>query len=160
MEAWIHSLLTALALPQFGLTTVFIVSMISATLLPMGSEPVVFGLIKINPELFWPAIFVATAGNTLGGAISWWMGYGAELLYERMQHKRFEARALTWLNRFGPKACLLSWLPGVGDPLCAVAGLLKMPFWPCVLYMAIGKFARYVTMTVALLWIFPAPFTP
>ena len=155
-----HSLLTALALPQFGLSTVFIVSLVSATLLPLGSEPVVFGLVKINPELFWQAIFVATAGNTVGGAISWWMGYGAELLYERLQHKRFEARALVWLHRFGPKACLLSWLPGVGDPLCAVAGLLKMPFWPCVLYMAIGKFARYVTMTAALLWVFPAPFTP
>ncbi len=155
-----HSLLTALALPQFGLSTVFIVSLVSATLLPLGSEPVVFGLVKINPELFWQAIFVATAGNTLGGAISWWMGYGAELLYERMKHKRFEAHALVWLSRFGPKACLLSWLPGVGDPLCAIAGLLKMPFWPCVLYMAIGKFARYVTMTAALLWVFPAPFTP
>ena len=160
MEAWMHSLLTALALPQFGLSTVFIVSMISATLLPLGSEPVVFGLIKINPELFWPAIFVATAGNTLGGAISWWMGYGAELLYERLQHKRFEARAIVWLSRFGPKACLLSWLPGVGDPLCAVAGLLKMPFWPCVLYMSIGKFARYVTMTAALLWVFPGQISP
>ena len=160
MEAWMQSLLTALALPQFGLSTVFIVSMISATLLPLGSEPVVFGLIKINPDLFWPTIFVATAGNTLGGAISWWTGYGAEVLYERLQHKRFEVRALVWLNRFGPKACLLSWLPGVGDPLCAVAGLLKMPFWPCVLYMAIGKFARYVTMTALLLWVFPTPFTP
>ena len=160
MEAWMQSLLTALALPQFGLSTVFIVSMISATLLPLGSEPVVFGLIKINPDLFWPTIFVATAGNTLGGAISWWTGYGAEVLYERLQHKRFEVRALVWLNRFGPKACLLSWLPGVGDPLCAVAGLLKMPFWPCVLYMAIGKFARYVTMTALLLWVFPQPFTP
>ena len=160
MEAWIQSLITALALPQFGLSTVFIISTISATLLPLGSEPVVFGLVKINPELFWPAILVATAGNTLGGAISWWMGYGAEALYERMQHKRLEARALTWLNRFGPKACLLSWLPGVGDPLCAVAGLLKMPFWPCVLYMSIGKFARYVTMTAALLWVFPGQFSP
>ena len=160
MEAWIQSLITALALPQFGLSTVFIISTISATLLPLGSEPVVFGLVKINPELFWPAILVATAGNTLGGAISWWMGYGAETLYERMQHKRLEARALTWLNRFGPKACLLSWLPGVGDPLCAVAGLLKMPFWPCVLYMSIGKFARYVTMTAALLWVFPGQFSP
>ena len=60
-----------------------------------------------------------------------------------------------WLERFGPKACLLSWLPGVGDPLCAVAGWLKLPFWPCVVYMAIGKFARYVTMTAALLWVFP-----
>ena len=160
MEAWMQSLLTALALPQFGLLTVFIISMISATLLPMGSEPAVFGLIKLNPELFWPTILVATVGNTLGGAISWWMGYGAELLYERMQHKRFEARALSWLDRFGPKACLLSWLPGVGDPLCAVAGLLKMPFWPCIAYMAIGKFLRYVTMTALLLWVFPGQFTP
>ena len=160
MEAWMQSMLTALALPQFGLSTVFIVSMISATLLPMGSEPAVFGLIKLNPSLFWPAIFVATAGNTIGGAISWWMGYGAELLYERVQHKRFQSKALTWLNRFGPKACLLSWLPGVGDPLCAVAGWLKFPFWPCVFYMAIGKFLRYVTMTTVLLWMFPGQFTP
>ncbi len=43
MEAWIESLLVALALPKFGLSTVFVVSLISATLLPMGSEPVVFG---------------------------------------------------------------------------------------------------------------------
>ena len=160
MEAWIHSLLTALALPQFGLSTVFVVSLISATLLPVGSEFVVIGLVKLNPDLFWPAVLVATAGNTVGGAISWWMGYGAEVLYEKLQHKRLENRALDWLGRFGPKACLLSWLPGIGDPLCAVAGLLKMPFWPCVFYMAIGKFARYVTMTAFLLWVFPGQFTP
>ena len=160
MEAWLQSLLTSLALPQFGLTTVFLVSMISATLLPMGSEPAVFGLVKLNPDMFWPAIGVATAGNTIGGAISWWMGYGAERLYERIQHKQLHTKALDWLQGFGPKACLLSWLPGVGDPLCAVAGWLQLPFWPCVFYMAIGKFARYVTMTTALLWLFPGQYTP
>jgi membrane protein YqaA with SNARE-associated domain len=64
-------------------------------------------------------------------------------------------RVLTWLERLGPKACLLAWLPLVGDPLCAVAGWLKLSFWPCVIYMAIGKFARYVSMTVALLYIWP-----
>ena len=85
MEAWLHSLLAALALPKFGLSTVFVVAMLSATLLPMGSEPVVFGLVKLNPDLFWPAVLVATAGNTVGGAISWWMGYGAERTYEHVQ---------------------------------------------------------------------------
>ena len=55
----------------------------------------------------------------------------------------------------GPKACLLAWLPVVGDPLCAVAGWLKFPFWPCIAYMALGKFLRYVTMTAGLLWVFP-----
>ncbi len=143
-----------LALPKHGLSTVFVVAFVSATLLPMGSEPAVFGLVKLNPELFWPAVLVATAGNTLGGAVTWWMGYGAEKAYERVKHHPSEARALQWLKRFGAKACLLSWLPIVGDPLCAVAGWLRLPFWPCVAYMAVGKFARYLTMTAALLWVF------
>jgi membrane protein YqaA with SNARE-associated domain len=46
---------------------------------------------------------------------------------------------------------LLAWLPGIGDPLCTVAGWLKLPFWPSVCYMAIGKFLRYLTMTSMLL---------
>ena len=156
-----HALLGALALPKFGLSTVFVVALLSATLLPMGSEPAVFGLVKLNPELFWPAVLVATAGNTVGGAISWWMGYGAERAYEKVKHRPpSELRAIAWLQKFGPKACLVSWLPVVGDPLCAVAGWLRLPFWPCVAYMAVGKFARYVTMTALLLWVFPGQFDP
>jgi membrane protein YqaA with SNARE-associated domain len=156
MQAWIEALLAALALPKFGLSTVFVVSLLSATLLPVGSEFAVFGLVKLNPAMFWPAVLVATVGNTIGGAISWWMGYGAERAFEKVKHRKpHEVRALQWLQRFGAKACLLSWLPGVGDPLCAVAGWLKLPFWPCVFYMAIGKFLRYVTMTAALTWVFP-----
>jgi membrane protein YqaA with SNARE-associated domain len=158
MEIWMQSVLAALALPEYGLSTVFVVSLVSATLLPMGSEPVVFGLVKLNPELFWPAILVATAGNTIGGAISWWMGHGAHKVSDTLRHQETsaqDARALRWLHALGPKACLLSWLPGVGDPLCAVAGWLRLPFWPCVAYMAVGKFVRYVVMTGGLLWVFP-----
>ena len=161
MQAWFETLLVALALPKFGLSTVFFVSFVSATLLPLGSEPAVFGLVKLNPDLFWPAVLVATAGNTLGGAVTWWMGYGAERAYEKVKHhKPPDPRALRWLERFGAKACLLSWLPIVGDPLCAVAGWLRLPFWACVAYMAIGKFARYVTMTAGGLWLWPGQFTP
>ncbi|HET9644104.1 MAG TPA: YqaA family protein [Burkholderiaceae bacterium] len=156
MQAWLRSLLDWLALPEYGLSTVFVVALVSATLLPLGSEPAVFGLVKLNPSLFWPTVLVATAGNTIGGAITWWMGYGAERAYEHVSHHPpHELRALKILERFGPPACLLSWLPGVGDPLCAVAGWLRMPFWPCLAYMAIGKFGRYLAMTAALLWMFP-----
>jgi len=155
MPPWFHTLLATLALPELGLSTVFVVAFVSATLLPLGSEPAVLGLVKLNPDLFWPAIVVATAGNTLGGALTYWMGYGAERAYEKLAHRTPEARALRWLQRLGPKGCLLSWLPIVGDPLCAAAGWLKLPFWPCAAYMAIGKFARYVTMTAGLVWLFP-----
>jgi membrane protein YqaA with SNARE-associated domain len=154
VPVWFQSLLTLLALPQVGLSTVFFVALVSATILPMGSEPAVFALVKLNPDLFWPAIFTATAGGTVGGAITWLMGYGAERTYERVTHKApREHRALQWLSRFGAKACLLSWLPLVGDPLCA--GWMRLPFWPCLVYMAIGKFGRYVVLTSILWWMFP-----
>ena len=151
MPDWINQLLALLSLPQYSLTTVFLVSFISATLLPLGSEPVVFGLIQLTPELFGPVVLVATLGNTLGGAVDWWMGFGAHQVVDKYRHSATHTKALDWLENLGPKACLLSWLPGVGDPLCAVAGWLKLPFWPCIAYMAIGKFVRYVVMTEALL---------
>lgn len=154
MDSWITPLLALLALPQYSLGTVFVVSFVSATLLPMGSEPVVYGLVRLNPELLWQVIAVATLGNTLGGAVDWWMGYGAHQATEKYRHQKMHLRALTWLERLGPKACLLAWLPLVGDPLCAVAGWLRLPFWPCLAYMAIGKCVRYVVMTSLLTGLF------
>ena len=156
MPDWLTSFLHWLAMPEAGLGALFVVAFISATLLPMGSEAALFGLLKLNPDMFWPAIAVATVGNTLGGAVDWWMGYGAHRVADKYSHSKHHVRVLGWLEKLGPKACLLSWLPLVGDPLCAVAGWLKLSFWPCVFYMAIGKFARYVTMTVALLYIWPS----
>ncbi|QTD46184.1 YqaA family protein [Ottowia testudinis] len=155
MEAWLQQLLAALALPEYGLSTVFVVAFVSATLLPLGSEPAVFGLIKLNPYLFWPAIGVATAGNTLGGVVTWWMGYGAHQAVDKYRHSPTHLRALAWLERIGPSACFLSFLPVIGDPLCAVAGWLRMPLAPCTAWMAAGKFARYVVMTAALLAAWP-----
>lgn len=154
MDAWLTPLLQWLALPQFGLSTVFVVSFVSATLVPLGSEPAVFGLVSLRPDWFWPAIGVATLGNTLGGMLSWGMGRAAQRAARRWHAGGQHTRALQWLQRLGPKGCLLSWLPGVGDPLCAVAGWLQLPFWPCALYMAIGKCLRYVVMTAALMWVF------
>src|SRR5512133_57419 len=154
MELWLNHLLTLLALPKYGLSSVFVVSFVSATLLPLGSEPAVFGLVELNASLFWPAIAVATIGNTLGGAVTWWMGLASHKVVDKYQHSKHHLRALAWLERLGPKACLLAWLPVVGDPLCAVAGWLKLPFWPCVAYMAVGKLARYTLMTAALMGLF------
>ncbi|MCZ2497291.1 DedA family protein [Xylophilus sp. Kf1] len=154
MQSWLDTLLSFLALPQYGLSTLFIASFISATLLPIGSEPVLYGLLQLNPGLFWSAILVATAGNTLGGALDWWIGYGAHKVTDRYSNSKHHTRVIDWLQRMGPKACLLSWLPLVGDPLCAVAGWLRLPFWPCLGYMLIGKFLRYVIMTTVLVYFF------
>jgi membrane protein YqaA with SNARE-associated domain len=142
--SWLNAML---ALPDVGLSTVFVVSFISATLLPLGSEPAVFAVIKANADLFWPAMAMATAGNTLGGIVDYWMGFGAHEIFARERRSRW----FGWLERFGPKTLLLAWLPLIGDPLCVLAGWLKLPFWPSVAYMALGKFLRYLTITCLLL---------
>ncbi len=139
-------LLGLLAVPNVGLGSVFVISLVSATLLPLGSEPAVFAVAKAC-GLFWPVILVATVGNTLGGIIDYWMGYGAHQLFAKERQSRW----FGWLERFGAKTMLLAWLPGIGDPICTLAGWLKLPFWPSVFYMAVGKFLRYLTVTWLLL---------
>jgi membrane protein YqaA with SNARE-associated domain len=152
MESNLHNFLVWLSLPIVGLPAVFTVSFVSATLLPMGSEPVLFGYLKLNPDMFWVAILVATTGNTLGGMLDWLMGFGASKAHEKLLGPK-EHKLLKWFEKLGPPALLLSWLPIVGDPLCAVAGWLRLPWLQCLVYMAIGKFLRYVTMTYALLMV-------
>lgn len=156
------AVLQALALPEYGLSTVFVVSFVSATLLPLGSEPAVFGLVKLSPHLLWPTIAVATVGNTLGGVLNWWIGWRTHAWVDARRQRRnalqsaHELRALAWLQRLGPSACVFSFLPLVGDPLCLVAGWLRLPLWPCALWMAVGKLGRYVVLTWALLQLWPS----
>ncbi len=140
-------LLKTLAVPSVGLSSVFVISFISATLLPLGSEPAVFAVVKANTVLFWQVMLIATLGNTLGGIVDYWIGYGAKQMFA----KERESRWFSWLERFGPKTMLLAWLPGIGDPICTLAGWLKIAFWPSVFYMAAGKFLRYMVITELLL---------
>lgn len=139
----IHWILNMLAQPEIGLGAVFLVSFVSATLLPLGSEPIVFATIKANPSSFGMVILVATIGNTLGGAVDYWMGYAAKQAFSKERQTRW----FGWLQRFGPPTMLMAWLPGIGDPICTLAGWLRMPFAPSVTYMAIGKCARYLAIS-------------
>ena len=156
MDLFIQNLLINMATPEWGLAILFVCAVLAATLLPLGSEPVLLALLSFHPDWLWPALVVATVGNTLGGAIGWWMGWGAErLMAQHLQqdHVTAHMRALRWLERIGSRACLGAWLPIIGDPLCVVAGYLRLPFWPCVAYMAVGKALRYVALVWGWHWL-------
>jgi hypothetical protein len=68
IESAVLWLLKVLAAPAVGLSSVFIIAFISATLVPLGSEPAVFAVVKANPAMFWPAILVATCGILMLGS--------------------------------------------------------------------------------------------
>lgn len=153
MDTFLSHLFEWLSMPTVGLPAIGLISFLSATFLPMGSEPVVFAYVKSAPHMFWAAIIVATIGNTLGGMVTWWMGRVAKFAKDKIvkkPHKNQEFISKLF-RKFGPKTLLLSWLPGIGDPICALAGWALMPWVPCLIYMAVGKLCRYITMTIILM---------
>ena len=146
MDQALHHFFGWFGLPSVGLPAVFISAFLSATLLPVGSEPILFGYTSLNPQMYWGAIFVAAVGNTLGGMVDWWMGLIASKKIQSIEIST-KGRLREWLRVWGPKLLLLSWLPGFGDPLCVAAGWLRLAWFPCLIYMFIGKLLRYLTMT-------------
>jgi membrane protein YqaA with SNARE-associated domain len=124
-----------------SLLSLFLSSLLAATLLPGGSEAVLFAVIKAYPESLWSALIVATLGNTLGGMVTFGMGW---LLPQTQQLKHVEK-----VRRYGTPALLFAWAPLIGDALCLAAGWLRLNWWQAALFMAIGKFARYWVVGMA-----------
>ena len=118
-----------------SLLSLFISSFLGATLLPGGSEAVLFAVLKAYPDSLWLALGLATIGNTLGGMVSFGMGW---LLPVTQQLKHVDK-----LRKYGTPALLFAWLPLIGDALCLAAGWLRLNYWQAAAFMAISKFARY-----------------
>ena len=142
-----------------SLGALFLAGFLASTLLPGGSEPLLLVyLAQQAPVALWPTatwvVLVMGLGNTLGGMVTFGMGGGGRYVYARWRErvdptKASHRKAHGWLDRWGPWALLMSWVPIVGDPLCLAAGAMRLPFWRCVLAMAIGKFARYLLIVAA-----------
>ena len=125
---------------------VFFGAFASATLLPGGSEVLVAAADQHDVAPDWWLFVLATTGNTLGGMTSFALG---RVLPPRGQDSAKFAKALGRLQRYGPPALLMSWVPLIGDPLCVVAGWLRFHWLAVLGYMAVGKASRYA----ALLWL-------
>ena len=126
---------------SLSLWGLFASSFLAATLLPGGSEAVLYAVLKAYPATTGVAVAVATLGNTLGGMSSYLVG--------RVLPQRHEGRALAMARRYGTPALLLSWVPVIGDALCVAAGWLRLNAAAAALFIALGKLARYA----AIAWI-------
>ena len=123
--------------PEGGLAGVFLASFLAATLVPLPSEAVLFGYLKLHPERATLAVALATVGNTAGGMTSYLLG--------RLVPRK-ELKQLQVVSRYGAPALLFAWLPLAGDALCVAAGWLRI-WWPAALaFMAAGRLARYLAV--------------
>ena len=128
--------------------TLFIVSFLAATLLPLGSEALLLYDITQNHSLLllWG---IATVGNTLGSMFNYWLGLKGEAYLEHKGHlskeKMDKSRIL--FDKYGGWTLLFSWVPIVGDPLTFIAGVLRYKISYFVLIVFVAKGARYAAIS-------------
>lgn len=132
MLGQMESLLT----PSASLWTLFVAAFLAATIVPLSSEAALFAVLKLHDDLYWPAIFTATGGNTLGGMSSYLIGRFIGMKKPLTQIGR--------LQRYGAPAMVLAWLPLVGDGLCIAAGWLKLNWKAVIAWQIVGRFLRYL----------------
>ena len=123
-----------------------ITAFLSATLLPMGSEALLLLYAKDVSLSILALAFTASIFNTLGSCVNWWLG----CYLEHFQGKKWFpvsqeqlTKAQLRFNKYGKTSLLFAWLPLIGDPLCFVAGLLRVHFFPFFVLVLIGKSLRY-----------------
>jgi membrane protein YqaA with SNARE-associated domain len=122
----------------------FISSFISSTLFPGGSEAVLAYLSSEQQHAKWLLLLVATTGNTLGGMTSWGIGWLIAKKYPTRQLlKPGHEDAIERIKKYGSPILLLSWLPVIGDPLCVAAGWLRVHWLLALVFIGVGKAARY-----------------
>jgi membrane protein YqaA with SNARE-associated domain len=134
--------LDALLSPEGGLAAVLVAGFVAATLVPLSSEAVLFGFLKLHPEHATIAVALATLGNTAGGMTTYLIG---RVVPARVQ-ARLDPRALGWLRRYGAPVTMLAWLPLIGDALCLAAGWLRVSWLGALGFMAVGRLARYLAL--------------
>lgn len=135
-------------LVNYGFYSLFLLSFLASTLLPLGSEWMVVTMLLSGGEPV-AVVAVATVGNYLGALSTYCIGlYGGDFLKRRVLRMDEESvrRAESFYRRFGSFSLLFSFLPIIGDPLCLVGGILEIRFFRFTLLVVAGKLARYAAV--------------
>jgi membrane protein YqaA with SNARE-associated domain len=131
---------------DLGYLGLFLASFLAATIVPFSSEFVLSGILAAGGD---PVIslFTATAGNWLGGLTSFWIGWIGKLKWIEKYLGIPQAKLEKWHQKIEGKEwwiALFCWLPGVGDIIAVLLGLLKTNVWHVAIGMLVGKALRYL----------------
>lgn len=134
---------------ELGYVGLFLSAFLAATILPLGSEVVVVGLLLngFNPI---SVVSVATVGNVLGSIVNYAIGFfGSAFLIHRVLKISDESfdKSKQRFEKWGTVSLLLAWVPIIGDPLTVIAGVLRINIWLFLLLVTIGKLARYILVS-------------
>ena len=142
--------MTAFELGYLGL---FITCFLAATILPIASEVFLITMLAAKYDPL-SSLLIASSGNTLGSYLNFGIGYigNPEWLKKlRVKQKTIESWKAS-IQKYGVWLALLSWLPIVGDIIGIALGFFRANIFWSFIFMAIGKFIRYLIVVLVYLY--------
>ncbi len=130
----------------------FAMAFLAATLIPFSSDAVFVGMLAMDYHP-WLMLLAASAGNTLGGYTSFWLGHLGKWEWLEKYAKVKREKVEMWSNqidRYGNWLALVTWFPFIGDVIAVALGFFRLSFWKIAILMAIGKTLRY--LSIAFIW--------
>lgn len=137
-------------LENLGLWGLFWGTFLSATVFPFSSDALFIGALAAigRPTA---CIIVASAGNWLGGIVTYYMGRLGKLewieKYFKVSPEKLQKQQ-AYINKYGVWLALVSWVPFIGDVFALALGFYRAnPLWTILLLLA-GKAGRFVCWAV------------
>lgn len=125
----------------------FVISFLSATVLPFSSEAVF--LYEVEAGNFLTLLFAASIGNWLGSVFTYWCGWHVKWewieRYLRVKKTSIEKYQPT-ISKYGYWIALICWIPFVGDILAIGLGVFRVNVKATIFFLFIGKFLRYLLL--------------
>ncbi|MEC7277745.1 MAG: DedA family protein [Bdellovibrionota bacterium] len=124
------------------LLALFLVSLLAATILPLGSE--LWLIFLQNSQNYHPLLLLvfASTGNILGSVITYKMGEWGK---KKLDTKDLE-RSSKIIKKYGALAGLLAWVPLIGDPLALALGYFRTDQAITFVCFSLGKIMRYIVV--------------
>lgn len=130
---------------SIGFAGMFLSAFLAGTIVPFNSEIIFMALLAAGLDGFW-LLAVATFGNSVGGATTYYLGRaaGRKKAVEELTGRR--GRALDIVRRWGSVLAVVGWLPVWGNVFLFALGWLGNRAIPVLVLMTVGKAARYVVL--------------
>ena len=147
------------SLLNLGYLGLFLGSLISATVIPMGADALLLGMLAAGGKPLW-CLIIATFGNWLGGTLTYWLGYAGKWKWiqrwfkvtpEKLQKQKSR------VEKHGSILAFLVWIPVVGDISALALGFYRINFIKSFIFMFLGRLCRF-TLWIVLYLLFKEEF--
>lgn len=140
-------------LTNLGLLGLFLGTFLAGTVVLFSSDVLYVAILAVMQEKWMACLIIAVVGNTLGTISTYFVGRAGKTEWIekvfRVPQEKVAAQQGT-VQKYGPFAGLIGWVPFIGKPLLIALGFYRAPWFLTCLMIFVGIAIRFSVWTIFL----------